>query len=129
METFIDDVAEYLETNGVGTIAEDIFVDEMPPSPDDVVMVAHTGGLEADRYLPIANPTCQVTVRNTTYSGGITKIYQIFNLLHQKYDNTVLKIGGVDVMKIDAMQEPTPIGRDEASRHIFTCNFVFMIRR
>lgn len=125
---FIDNVAAYLEDQHIGTIATDLFIASLPPTPDNAVMVDYTGGLAPDRYLPVRNLSVQTTVRSKEYADGYDKIQAIFTALHQKLDDTVLEAGGVDVMQINALQEPTFIGQDETGRSIFTCNFLFMIR-
>lgn len=129
MEHFIEDLAQFLQDNDIGTMAEDLFIGVMTPEPDNQVMIIGTGGVEPNRYLPIEQPTVQVTVRNTDSNEAEAKAWAIYDLLHQKYDDLVLTAGGVDVMKVDAMQLPTPIGQDNESRHIYTVNFVFMVRR
>ena len=55
--------------------------------------------------------------------------YSIFNLLDREDDRLVLKAGGVDVMQVNALSEPNHLGQDTSSRHLFTINFVFMLRR
>lgn len=123
----IENLATYLEDQGIGTKASDIFIGRMP-EVDNCIMIDQTGGVEPDRYIPIKKPTVQIMVRNTDYTNGLDKIKEIYDLLHQKRDDLVLESGGVDVMLVDAMQEPTHIGEDDNERHIFTCNFVFRLR-
>lgn len=125
---FIDNVATYLAANSIGTVATDLFIGILPPTPDNAVMVDYTGGLEPDRYAPVRKLTVQTTVRNTDYDDGYDKIQAIFDLLHRKLDDLELETGGVDVMEVMALQEPTFIGQDETNRYVFTCNFLFMVR-
>lgn len=122
-------LAEYLEDNAIGTVGTDMFISTMPDSTDNCIMIKDTGGVEPDHYLPIIQPTIQVLVRNSDYTNGMTKINAIKDLLHQKLDDCILEIGGVDVMTCFAMQEPTHLGMDDNERHMFSCNFVFKIRK
>lgn len=127
METFIEDVAQYLEDNNIGTFETDIFVNQLINEPDNQVSVTQGSGAQPSTYVEVARPTVQILVRNTDYDAGWQKMLAIFGLLHQKYDT--IDMGDTDVMKIDALQEPTPLGQDESERYIFTCNFLFTIRR
>lgn len=127
METFLDDLAEYLSDNGIGTIEEDLFLNKLIDSPDNQVAISLGSGAQPSTYVEIARPTVQVLVRNTDSDDGWDKMLAIFSLLHQKYDT--INMGDTDVMKIDALQEPSPLGQDESERYIFTCNFLFWVRR
>lgn len=126
----ITDLSTYLQTNGIGTEGTNLFIGRLPEvdGQNVVVMLDQTGGVEPQKDLPIITPTVQVTVRATTYSGGIAKINAIYTLLHRKDDSLVLVLGGVDVMNCFALQEPTHLGEDDSGRHLFTCNFVFKLR-
>jgi hypothetical protein len=128
MARLVENIATYLAANGIGTKATDIFIGTMPDTLDNCVMIDQTGGVQADRYLPVLKPTVQISVRNTSFLSGLDKISAIYNLLHQKGDNLVLESGGVDVMRIDAMGEPGHLGQDDSSRHLFSCNFVVRLR-
>lgn len=125
---FIFDLAEFLQTNGIGTQATNLFIGGLPASPDNCVSIDQSGGLEAERELPIEQPTVQVFVRNSDYTTGLAKIKAIYDLLHQANDTVVLKGGGVDLMTAFAMQEPYHMGVDGNARHLFVCNFVFKLR-
>lgn len=127
MDTLLEDLQDYLEDNGIGTTSTDLFIGKLEGEPDDQIALFSTGGLAPDVDVPIAKPTVQVLVRNTDYATGWQKAQDIFNLLHQQYDT--LEMGDTDVMKIDALQEPTPLGKDTNERHVFTCNYIFWVRR
>lgn len=124
----VDNLAQYIEDNTSLTEATDLFIGIMPASPDNCVMIDQTGGVEAEREVPIEQPTIQVTVRNTAYPDGLDLIKTIYDLIHQAKDNITLETGGVDTMTIFAMGEPAHIGQDESQRHLFSVNFVFKIR-
>lgn len=128
MPNLIENLAEYLEDNSIGTVATDIFIGGLTDSPDNQINLNQTGGVQPNRQNPIKQPTIQVTVRNTAYDTGLNKITAIYDLLHQANDSVVLEAGGVDMMTCFAMQEPTHLFKDESDRHVFVCNFVFMLR-
>ena len=126
-QRLITNLATYLQAQGIGTGGTDLFIGRLP-EVDNCIMLDQTGGVEPDRDLPIEKPTIQVTVRNTDYTDGFDKLKSIYDLLHQKKDDLVLESGGVDIMIVNALNEPSHIGEDESSRHLWTCTFVFNLR-
>lgn len=126
--TLLQNVTQYLEDNGVGTQGTDIFRNDMPPKTTNCVMVRLTGGLEPNKYVAIKALTFQVWVRNSNPDTAVTKSYEIYDLLHQKYDDLVLESGGVDVMKCDASSEPQFFSVDEEGRTIYSTTYLVHIR-
>lgn len=127
----LENIAEFLEDNEIGTRGTDIFIGFLGDDGtiDNAVMIDQTGGVQPDRDLPISKPTVQIMVRDKDYTAGLSKLQTIFNLLHGAHDNLVLAAGGVDIMRIYAMNEPQHVERDEEERDIFTCTFVFQLRK
>lgn len=128
MPNLVENLAQYLEDNAIGTVATDIFIGGLIDLPDNQISINQTGGVEPNRENPIKQPTVQILVRNTDYGNAITKATAVYDLLHQINDSVVLEAGGVDVMTCFALQEPAYLLLDESNRHIFTCNFVFTLR-
>jgi hypothetical protein len=126
-QRLITNLATYLQAQGIATGGTDLFIGKMP-EVDNCILLDQTGGIEPDTYLPVEKPTIQVTVRNTDYTDGMDKLKTVYDLLHQKKDSLVLESGGVDVMIVSALNEPSHIGEDENSRHLFTCSFIFQLR-
>lgn len=129
MNTLLADLLRYLQTNDFGTEGTNLFIGGFAGDEDDQVAIQATGGVEPYKDIPIARPTVQVSVRNKDYEAGMAVAYGIFNLLDREDDRLVLKAGGVDVMQVNALSEPNHLGQDTSSRHLFTINFVFMLRR
>lgn len=124
----LDDIAYYIEQQGRGTVGTDIFVSQLRDEPDNCTILYDTGGVEPDHYLPNANPTFQVYVRNADYATGKTLIDNIvedFEMLA----NETLKTGGKYFYYILVMGEAAHIGRDKSGRDEFTVNFRTKIRR
>lgn len=124
----ISDIASYLAENGIGSIGNTIFKSRLPDIPDNCISIYETGGLAPDRYLPTADPTFQIIVRNKTYSAGKSKMDDIVDLLHQK-TNSTLVTGGFYFYYIFLMGEPAHIGVDKKDRDEFSANFVCKVRR
>lgn len=119
------DIATLL-ADTLGTLGTDIFYSNQPDSPDSCITVLDTGGLESDRYLPHAEVTFQVIVRNVHYDTAETKANSIVDILHKKKHST---IGGEYHYYIFLLTEPVSLGRDEKGRDEISINFVTKYRR
>lgn len=119
---FVDQVAEYLEDQGLGTVSTDIFVGRLPASPDSCIAVINTGGTSPSIDIPDKTPTFQVLVRNTSYEAGENKLAAVRAALHQ-FQNSTLVTGQTYVYYIYAISEGGHIGLDESGRDEFSINF------
>ena len=126
--TYINEVAQYLEDQGIGTLADDIFVNYMPPKPNSCVMVKSTGGFKPDDYIPEENPTFQILVRDPDLDAAMAKAQAIVSALHLKANLTLVD-GGQYFYYIDLLSEPGPIGPDENEREEISLNFRCLLRR
>lgn len=124
----ISEIAEYLETKNVGTVGTDIFISRQSDAPNNQVVVYDTGGIEPDKYLPTADPTFQVLVRNTNYQTGQGLVNAIVTALHQ-FENGTVEESETYFYYIFLVSEPTHIGRDDKGRHEWSINFVAKTRR
>ena len=127
MAVVIDDVAQYLDDNSVGTLGTDLFKSFVPSSPDSCVAVLDTGGTQPDPDIPTKSPTFQVYIRNTSYSGGKAKLDTIRSLLHQA-SNVELVTGQTYFYYITAISEGGHLGRDENGLDLFSINFQALTR-
>lgn len=124
------EVAEYLETQGVGTRGTDIWIGEIPDDTDDALTVIATGGFEPDPDLgdDIEYPTIQIDCRSTTYATAQT-LSQAAHTLFLGNNNTTITSGGKYIFFMNPIQEPTYIGKDDKDRKIFSCNYRFIKHR
>lgn len=121
---FLQDIGEYLEDLGVGTVGTNLFLGEMPESPNSCIalyqyagetpITTHDGGV-------IEKPGLQVKVRDPVYATGMAKIGSIFDALH-KLANTRLE--GTGYLSFFAVQSPYPLGRDASNRMEWVQNFI-----
>lgn len=117
----LDDIALYLQQQGIGVVGTDIFKGQLPASPDDCIALFEYAGEPQD--LTDANleyPGLQVLVRNKSYPAGRQKIEQVRNTLHGLTETT---INNVRYLLIQARQSPEALPRDENGRAIFVVNF------
>lgn len=129
--TIIEQVAQYLEDNGIGTVATDIFLTQKPSTIEsgNVVVIYDRGGQARDTDIhDIAFPDFQIYVRNESYVDGRAKIDEIAALLHGKAN---LKLVSGEVTYYDWILmngEPVHIGSDEQEREEFSVNFTARIK-
>lgn len=116
----IRDIAQILQSNGIGTLGVDIFLGQLPASPDNVVAIFEYAGEPPDLHANIEYPGLQVMVRNKRYDAGRQKIEQARNVLHGIVETV---INGHRYLLIRANQSPFLLERDENNRAIFVCNF------
>lgn len=130
MENLAKEICTYLISNGVGTAGKTLFIGGFAGKTDNQIAVQQTGGLEPYKDIPVSRPTIQISVRDKGYLAGARLTNTIMVLLDKKDDSVVLDPDGeIDVMQINALAEPQYLGQDTEGRHLFTINFVFMIRR
>lgn len=121
----ISDIAQYLDDQGLGTVATDIFYSYAPANLDNGIFVLDTTGPTPDRYLPTKRPSFQIFIRAADYDTGRTKFDAVRNLLH-RIDNTT--IGSYYFYYIMAVSEGGSIGRNEAGQDEFSISFETLIR-
>lgn len=128
MSFFIDDIADYLEDQSIGTVGTNIFVGNLPTNaPDDSVLVKVTGGAAPDHYLPTRMPSFQIYVRNSEYSAGTTKVEAIITAINKR-TNLKLVTGGNYFYYITLEGDYGHIGRDENERDEFSMNYSCLLR-
>ena len=115
-----EEIATDLQTQGLGTLATDLFIGNLPDTPDNALVVIDTGSLEPDKYLPFARTTFQIMVRNKTYAQGRAKLEAVKTRLHRL---TNIIMGTKHVFYILANTDGGHVGRDDAGRELFSINF------
>jgi hypothetical protein len=127
MNLVAKEVVEYLQDNGIGTEGTDLFYDAFPDDRNNIIGIFTTGGETPDIYLPTANPSFEVLVRDTTQANAYSKISNIVALLHEKY-NLQLVDDGNYYFYILLMGEINTLGRDDKQRIEYSANFRTYIR-
>lgn len=123
--TLLTDIANYINTNTSFTLGTDLFIGTLPANIDNCVGIFQSGGVEPTTYLDVIKPTIQVLVRNTNYETAQQLAYEIYDSLHQLYNQTM---GSTEIYTVFALQEPTDIGEDETGRAVFTGNYVLEVK-
>ena len=121
----LDDLAARLTPQSVVTAAE-IYRDEMPSTPDELVALyesagpgpEHAMGSAATRL--IERPHVQAQVRALRPDQARLRARNIYNNLDGLGP---LKINGVQYHAIFALQQPFFLDQDESGRYVFAVNF------
>ena len=122
----LDEIGTYLETQGVGTQATDLFLRSAPDTPDACVAVLEYGGAppvpkmgNTPGAVILERPRIQVRARAATYTAAETKAKAAWSALHW----FVGTLSGTVYYKIEALQSPFLLERDENNRFIvgFNC--------
>lgn len=125
----LDELGDYLSTNGVGTEGTDLFFGYLPEAQGARVMTAlyETGGLGAAHGMAASpgqakaeRPRLQVVVRSTSYQAARLKAQDAWRLLDGLGDVT---LNGVRYLGVYAVQSPFLMGRDEQNRPLVACNY------
>ena len=99
----------------------DLFVSKEPTSPNAVVSIYDTGGLEpASSTEKNEFPTVQVRARSTTYILAYSMLDEIKNVLHKFANQTV---NSTLYQGIWASSDIIPLGYDANDRPILVLNF------
>jgi hypothetical protein len=125
--TLIEQIATYLQAQGIGTKGSTIFISNLPDAVDSCIAIFDTGGLTPDIDLPTKEPTFQIFIRATTYALGKEKLESIRALLHNKYNVTLVE-NGTYIYRINALSEGGHIGKNERGIEEFSINFKALTR-
>lgn len=133
----LDEVAKYLQDNGIGTVGTNIFKSYSPDAPNTLLIVYETGGFAPQdtfgnstcSFAVWENPTLQIVCRSTDYEIARNKAEDAFRAL-QSVTNEILKPSssatGTFYLRISATQSPFRMGVDENARNLVACNFNVM---
>lgn len=115
------DVAGKIVSLGLGTaIGTDLFLGQMPDSPDVCVGVHAYGGAAPDDVTGCEYPKFQLQVRSTSPETAYAKAYGLMKGLHSLRS---VALGTTLYHCITADSDPIPIGADGRGRWTYTVNF------
>jgi hypothetical protein len=129
----LDGIAQYLHERGLVTYTPDgtggdVFMEAMPSTPDQCVVLTGYGGAAPDGLLPYDQPRVQVRVRGTTDPRVSRRRAQaIRSQLHGL--GHVFLPDGTNVISCESLQAaPESLGVDANRRFEHVVNFEFEIR-
>ncbi len=110
-------LTDYLETNGVGNQGIDLFIMQLPETPQVGTVLTMTGG-PITTGNPTRNITFQVLHRNPSAEEGLRKATQINNLLNNQW-NVVPGFPG----RVESVSEAGAAFKDESGNFIYPLNY------
>lgn len=133
MADLSDGIAQYLAARGHGTYDEagvtgDMFIEQMPSTPDECVVLTVYGGSESDSLLGYDEPRLQVRVRGTTDPRVSRNRCQAIRGELHGLGPVVLPDGTHLILSVALQAAPEPLGADSNRRHEHVCNFRMEIR-
>lgn len=118
------DIKDMLEAESLGlTFGTDLFVGNIPSSPDDVVAIFDTPGGLPQLTMDVAKmerPSINIMVRNSDYREGYALAEQIKDALHGRAHETW---NSTLYMVIYCVNGPFALMWDENRRIVFSINF------
>jgi hypothetical protein len=121
------DILRGLLTAHVGVSGWELHTGAMPDSPDDVIMLTDTGGIEPNPKWLLDFPSCQIMVRGKV--GGYLDTYREAKAVKDLLLGvTPYTTGDGDrVVSITQNGDLGGIGRDENMRPLFVINFALIV--
>ena len=121
----IEELADYLQTSGIGTVGTDIFISELPFNKTDIIAIHATVSPDPDKAVPFYVQVVDITARFSQYKEGYDKLKSIFDLLHQKVH---YEMGENHIYLSYAMGMPVDNDRDAERRHLLQLTMAFIYR-
>jgi hypothetical protein len=125
--TWIDDISTYLQTQGIGTLGTDIFVNGFDTTTNCIALFDQPGMGDlttASDDETIQYPELGVRVRNSVESTAKSKIDAIHALLNGKSNVT---IGSTRFIAIEAVCPPFFVSNSATDGWIFSVNYSITI--
>lgn len=80
----IEDLAQYLSDNSVGTIASNLFIGELPATTGDAIAIVYQYSPDQNKVLDYYEQDIDIWCKNKSAKHGYEKLLNIFRLLHGK---------------------------------------------
>ena len=133
--SMVKDIAELLESKGIGTVGTDIFYGQIPEKPDDIIGVFEYAGRPPSTLEQLDYPGLQIRARGEDYESVRSTMQIIQNLLirigdadDDEYREGIL-LNDTLYFRMAPVQGPFPLGRDLKERMDFVQNYYVTKRR
>lgn len=127
----LNDFAEYLAAQGVGTyepddVGGDIFIGKQPPVPDNCITLYEAEGDPPDLAAPLDRPGMQVIVRHPLYYAGRARCTDVEAKLHGLTEQV---FNGTRYLLVKQTGSPIPLGTDKNDRFEWSINYLIIKER
>ena len=129
MLSLASEMATKLGTDLSKTVGTDLFVGNMPGSPDNAIALYERTGRAPIRAMhdivAAFQPHLEVRVRNSDYDAGYTQA----KLLCSALQNFSGSIGATRYLQVTQLGDINALGRDESSPSRWTFGMTFLVMR
>ena len=120
-----EDIKDFLEDEGSAlglVLGTNLFVGEMPETPDECVAVFDSGGEDPEHDYEYRRPTVQVRIRSEKggQQAGWTLANEIYNLLKAQHN---VEKNSTQYVGIWAQGDILSLGKDAIGRFQFSTNY------
>lgn len=122
--SWIDDIGEYLQAQGIGTLATDIFYTKFPAQPYNCIILMGQAGQSTkttlNKTMTLERPELGIRVRNQDDVTADAKAKAIYDLLNLTFNTT---LGSTRFKSIRAIAPHFPAGQDKNENFLYSINF------
>jgi Bacteriophage minor capsid protein len=130
IDTYLGDLAAYLQTNNIGTVGSDIFFMGLDESATNCISLTPHGGNEprsivSGETADLCSPSVQILIRNISASAGLLKastIYKLLRVVSNKH------LGTTQFLAIKPVSSPQFVAKTDGGYYLFTVNFDLLIQ-
>ena len=122
----LKEIGTYLQSQGIGTLGDNLFLSLMPDKPDNCIALFEYAGSPPDLHWNGEYPGLQVRVRNKSYAAARTKIEETMKKLHGLHEQM---LSGTRYLLIKARGSPEVLKRDNNNRVELFVNFEIIKER
>lgn len=120
-----NDIANFLEAQGIATEGINMFRHELPTMPDTALVLAeYQSGAQADEYL--SRPAMEIRARALTADTARQMVQDAENALMAQAN---FEVNGHKYLLIRSYGGITPLGRDDKGRIYFSQKFLILMER
>ena len=122
----IEAVGQFIQDEGLGVQATDLFIGDMPQNaPDTATAVVETSGLIPQfsheiNGVNFEQPSFQIYTRAMAYADARSLAESIWIALNKQVNVT---LSGIFFLRINGLQSPFSLGRDDNHRAQIVCNY------
>ncbi|MCU7526561.1 MAG: hypothetical protein HF308_18945 [Ignavibacteria bacterium] len=130
IETYLVDLSNYIQSNGLGTVAVDIVISGYYDKAGNAIFVTPYGGsdnceIKTPGYDDPCTPDVQFLVRNLDQAIAISKANAIFKLFRKVSD---LTIGDTKIISMRAKGPPSFVMKTNSLHYHYSINFSLIIQ-
>lgn len=122
--SWIEDVGDYLQAQGIGALATDIFYTKFPAQPHNCIILIGQAGQSTKttlrKTMTLERPELGIRVRNQDDETADAKAKAIYDLLNLTFNTT---LGSTRFKSIRAIAPHFYVGQDKNENFLYSINF------